>query len=434
MTNTTKPAKLSRIQALMALSFTLLLALCGHWLMSQYEREKNHLQQDITRLFSTVQDDISDSLLLHAVVQPAAPETTTPADSTHSLPQTLASRKATALLLKNVKLSRDEEKQLFRTDTMVFNDLFNQSMKKQGWEFTATWVELDSYLHQKENILIANDFFTSDHGVLISDFQPFLLRKMLVPSAFILFLLVITAIAFRSTYLGWKKQLSLAHLKDDFISNMSHELKTPVATVKVALEALNNFNVLQQPGRSKEYLEMAIVEMNRLELLVNRALSTSLLESGELQLQKEACDLKQLVDEVVLGMQPKLLKHDATVQVEISGTDFSSYLDKMHTQGVLINLIDNSIKYGVKPVEIRISLTESADSIQLSVTDNGPGIPEEYTARVFEKFFRVPTGNRHNAKGYGLGLSYAAQVMQQHMGSISVANVPDGGCRFTLTF
>lgn len=147
----------------------------------------------------------------------------------------------------------------------------------------------------------------------------------------------------------------------------------------------------------------------------------------------QQCLLRQ-VPGVVLGMQPKLLKHDATVQIEISGTDFSSYLDKMHTQGVLINLIDNSIKYGVKPVEIRISLTESADSIQLSVTDNGPGIPEEYTARVFEKFFRVPTGNRHNAKGYGLGLSYAAQVMQQHMGSISVANVPDGGCRFTLTF
>ena len=120
--------------------------------------------------------------------------------------------------------------------------------------------------------------------------------------------------------------------------------------------------------------------------------------------------------------------------LETTGEQFISNLDRLHTQGVLINLIDNSIKYGVKPVEIKISLTEKDNCIQLSVTDNGPGIPEEYRERVFDKFFRVPTGNKHNTKGYGLGLSYAAQVMQQHMGSIRLANVPEGGCSFTLTF
>lgn len=435
-----KTQKLDRIKALMFVSFTLLLAFSAHWLISQYERERTHLQKDLTKLFNNVQDDISDSLLLLEVVKPIINLDTTAHNGYEGIAAAgddPTSKKATSLLLKNVKQrSKAEEKQLFRTDTMVFNDVFNQSMKKEGWDFTTTWVEIDSNRLPQENddILIINNYFANDHGVIISDFKPYLVRRMLTPSVFIVFLLVITAIAFRSTYLGLKKQISLAILKDDFISNMSHELKTPVATVKVALEALHNFNVMQQPERSKEYLEMAVVEMNRLELLVNRALSTSLLESGKLSLQKEECDLKQLTEEVILGMQPKLLKNDAKVILETSGYNFSSNLDKMHTQGVLINLIDNSIKYGVKPVEIRISLTEQDDCIQLSVTDNGPGIPEEYTERVFEKFFRVPTGNKHNAKGYGLGLSYAAQVMSQHMGSISVANIPTGGCKFTLTF
>ena len=103
-------------------------------------------------------------------------------------------------------------------------------------------------------------------------------------------------------------------------------------------------------------------------------------------------------------------------------------------QGVLVNLIDNSLKYGVAAVNIDISLTENNGAVQLALTDNGPGIPEEYREKVFEKFFRVPTGNRHNTKGHGLGLSYAAQVMRQHNGSINVDNIAEGGCVFTLTF
>jgi len=109
-------------------------------------------------------------------------------------------------------------------------------------------------------------------------------------------------------------------------------------------------------------------------------------------------------------------------------------IDKLHIQGVLVNLIDNSLKYGDKPVHININLAEQNGKIQLALTDNGPGIPEEYKEKVFEKFFRVPNANRHNTKGHGLGLSYAAQVMRQHNGSINVNNVAAGGCMFTLSF
>jgi len=133
-------------------------------------------------------------------------------------------------------------------------------------------------------------------------------------------------------------------------------------------------------------------------------------------------------------MQLRLLQHGAKVSFESNGNNFLIPVDKLHTQGVLINLIDNSLKYGASPVNISINLAENNGAVQLTLCDNGPGIPEEYREKVFEKFFRVPTGNRHNTKGYGLGLSYAAQVMRLQNGAINVNNIAEGGCMFTLTF
>jgi two-component system phosphate regulon sensor histidine kinase PhoR len=215
---------------------------------------------------------------------------------------------------------------------------------------------------------------------------------------------------------------------------MSHELKTPIATVKVALEALNNYNFIEDKKRSREYLGMATTEMDRLELLATRVLNTSLLESGKISLQRESYDLKKLVEEVLLAMQPRIDKQQATVSFHPTGNGFVIPIDRLHMQGVLVNLIDNSLKYGVAPVHIDIKLNEHNGAVQLALSDNGPGIPEEYREKVFEKFFRVPSGNRHDTKGYGLGLSYAAQVMRQHNGSINVNNALQGGCVFTLSF
>jgi len=215
---------------------------------------------------------------------------------------------------------------------------------------------------------------------------------------------------------------------------MSHELKTPIATVKLALEALNNFNVIENPEKGREYLSMVTSEMNRLELLATRVLNTNLLESGKVYLQKESYDLKSLVEEVIRSIQLRLQQHGARISFESNGENFVVPMDKLHMQGVLVNLIDNSLKYGIAPVNMTVKLVQSNGAVQLVFADNGPGIPEEYKEKVFEKFFRVPTGNLHNTRGYGLGLNYVAQVVRQHNGSINVSNIAGGGCVFTLTF
>jgi signal transduction histidine kinase len=319
-------------------------------------------------------------------------------------------------------------------DTIAFNELFVTELRHNGWNFNSEWINNSDSDKNGRNIFIKSDFFTRDNGVIVGNYDGYLVRRMVPQLLFALILLVVTAGASVVSYRSLKAQIKLGNMKDDFISNMSHELKTPIATVKVALEALGNFNAIDNPQLGREYLGMATSEMNRLELLATRVLNTALLENGKIYLQREACNLHELVTEAIQSMQLKLDQNDASVAVTVQGNNFMIAVDKLHLQGVIVNLLDNSIKYALEPANIHIALTENNGTVQLSVTDNGPGIPEEYKEKVFEKFFRVPNGNRHNTKGYGLGLSYAAQVMRQHNGRIAVENVASGGCVFTLSF
>ena len=435
-----KKTNLQRIKWLMLVSHMLLLIFAGQWLMSQYNDQQAQLKKNLTKLFTDVQQKITDSLLLSHVIDPAftgsaiAVSSSNYTDTTSRTKITL-SPLGMHRILSNANISRVEEKKLFRLDTIEFNKIFASQMRQNGWNFRSEWINSsDSNSKGDKAIFIQSSFFTTANGVVIDNYTWYLVGKLLPQVGFVLILIFLTGAAFLITYRSLKAQIKLTNLKDDFISNMSHELKTPIATVKVALEAINNFNVIDNPKMTREYLGMAAAEMDRLELLATRVLNTSLLESGKLYLQKENYDLKKLVTEVLDIMRLRLLQHEANVSFECSGSDFRIPVDKLHTQGVLINLIDNSLKYSAPRANVAIKLTENNGAVRLTLSDNGPGIPEEYREKVFEKFFRVPTGNRHNTKGYGLGLSYAAQVMRQHNGTINVNNLAGGGCMFTLTF
>jgi len=440
-----KKINLKWIKGLMLFSQVLLLLFTAQWLYSQYNDQQEQLKKNLTKLFTDVQQKITDSLLLTHIIDPTlinkdiAPKwETLPVDyaNNEGSKKVKLSPQGLHRILSGVStISGTEEKKLFRMDTIVFNEMFLNEMRQNGLNFNAQWISSsDSGTKGSKAIFIQSNFFTNANGVIINNYVWYLLGKLLPQVLFVLVLLTLTATAFRVTFRSLSAQIKLSNMKDDFISNMSHELKTPIATVKVALEALNNFNIIDDPKLSREYLGMATSEMDRLELLATRVLNTSLLESGKIYLQQESYDLKKLVEEVLQIMQLRFQKHAARVSFEASGNNFLIAMDKLHMQGVLVNLLDNSLKYGQDTINVAIRLTENSGRVQLAFTDNGPGIPEEYREKVFEKFFRVPDGNRHNIKGHGLGLSYAAQVMRQHNGSIQVNNIAEGGCVFTLTF
>jgi len=260
----------------------------------------------------------------------------------------------------------------------------------------------------------------------------YLVKKLISPILFSLFLVGVTVFSFVLLYRNLQRQRKLTEIKNEFISNITHELKTPIATVGVAIEALRNFNAINDPQRTKEYLDISQNELQRLSLLVDKVLKLSMFEKKEIELKYELLDLKGVVDEVVSSMRLQIEKHHATVSINTEG-DTHLQADRLHLLSVVFNLLDNALKYGNGNTAIKFELKGKENEVELSVADNGIGISQEYKDKVFEKFFRVPLGNTHNTKGYGLGLSYVAHVIQRHKGKIEVESQPGLGSKFIIT-
>lgn len=261
---------------------------------------------------------------------------------------------------------------------------------------------------------------------------PFLLRRIQAPIIMSVFLVLFTIGSFALLYRNLLKQRKLADIKNEFISNITHELKTPIATVSVAIEALRSFNATMDPARTKEYLDISASELQRLSMLVDKVLKLSMFEKKEIELKYEALDMKALVEEVTTSMRLQFEKQGADVNVFAEG-DTALQGDRLHLVSVIFNLVDNALKYSRENPKINITITGSAERINLCVADAGIGVPAEYKERIFEKFFRIPTGNVHNAKGYGLGLSYVAHVVKKHRGAINVEPNSAGGSKFMVT-
>jgi two-component system, OmpR family, phosphate regulon sensor histidine kinase PhoR len=259
----------------------------------------------------------------------------------------------------------------------------------------------------------------------------YLLKKITLPILFSFFLVAVTMLSFVLLYRSLLRQQRLAQLKNELVSNITHELKTPIATVGVAIEALKNFNALNDPAKTKEYLDISQNELQRLGLLVDKVLKLSMFENKDIDIKVETVDIAALVNEVMNSLRLQIEKQDARISLQTAG-DLSLQGDKLHLLSVVFNLLDNALKYSKSNASIQVEIKEEEGFVHLSVTDNGIGIPAAYTGKVFEKFFRVPAGDTHNAKGHGLGLSYVAKVVEQHHGTIEVVSQEGLGSTFTI--
>jgi len=260
----------------------------------------------------------------------------------------------------------------------------------------------------------------------------FIFKRIAIPILFSVFLVAFTALSFSLLYRNLLRQNRLADIKNEFMSNITHELKTPIATVSVAIEALRSFNANLDTQRTKEYLDISANELQRLSLLVDKVLKLSMFEKKEIDLQYEMLDMKSLVDEVTSSLRLQFEKHHAQVDVHYEG-DTALEGDRLHLVSVIFNLLDNAIKYSADAPKIYVKIIGDENKVHLVIQDSGIGIPEEYKGKIFEKFFRVPTGNLHNAKGYGLGLSYVAHVINRHNGIINVESIPGDGSKFVIS-
>ncbi|ELR68564.1 Two-component system sensor histidine kinase [Fulvivirga imtechensis AK7] len=273
----------------------------------------------------------------------------------------------------------------------------------------------------------ARQYAASFEGV-----QLLLFKEILPQILFSILLTIMIGIAFLVMYKNLMTQQRLSMQKDEFINNVSHELKTPIATVNVALEAFRNFNVLDNPKVTHEYLDIVKTELDRLSLMTERILNTSVYENIGIEVDNEVFDFKDTVNQSVKGMNLSSQDKLATVETVFHGSDFKLKGSKMHLTNLVYNLLDNAINHGRSQTPVRVTLTEESRHLVLEVKDFGMGIPREYKHKIFEKFFRVPHGDVHNVKGYGLGLSYVKQVVKAHQGTIEVESEPGKGSAFTI--
>jgi two-component system, OmpR family, phosphate regulon sensor histidine kinase PhoR len=261
-------------------------------------------------------------------------------------------------------------------------------------------------------------------GVVLKEIAPQILFSAL--------LTVIIVTSFIVTYRSLRSQQRLNDLKNDFINNVTHELKTPVATVSVALEALKDFHALDNPERTKEYLSIAQNELARLSLMTDKILKASSFETQGVAYVTQNVNLHSIIQRVLSSLKLVFEKNNLQVAYTPTGSNFELRGSEIHLTNVIYNLVDNALKYGNGQSNIELSLTASDDHLDFSIRDYGIGIAKEYQKKIFDKFFRVPTGDVHDIKGYGLGLNYVAGVVQKHGGTIGVESEIGKGSLFKV--
>lgn len=262
--------------------------------------------------------------------------------------------------------------------------------------------------------------------------KTFLLMELWAPLAvnLTLVILIITALIFMFRTILTQKKLS--ELKNDFISNMTHEFKTPISTISLACQAMNDSDMVGgENAATAPYVKMINAENERLSVLVERILQSATLDRGELKLRKERFLLNEIIHDIVQRAEFRASESNGHVKLESTTELIEITGDKMHTTNMISNLVDNAIKYSKVP-KVTVHLERKGKQILVRVVDEGMGIKKEHLNKIFEKLYRIPTGNVHNVKGFGLGLSYVKAIADLHNWNISVKSTYGVGSEFTI--
>jgi two-component system, OmpR family, phosphate regulon sensor histidine kinase PhoR len=233
-----------------------------------------------------------------------------------------------------------------------------------------------------------------------------------------------------NTMLSQKK---LSNIKNDFINNMTHELKTPVSTIALALEVIKDKTISKTKESTNRYLNIIEEENKRLENQVEKVLQIAQLEKGDVKLKFETLDSNQVLNNVLKNLSVQLEKNHVDLEIDLAAIEYLISGDKVHLTNIFYNLIDNAIKYSHENPKIRIKTENLDNSLKISIIDEGIGIPKDQIAKIFDKFYRVPKGNLHDVKGYGLGLSYVRNMLKLHGGKIEVNSKIDEGSEFIVS-
>lgn len=256
--------------------------------------------------------------------------------------------------------------------------------------------------------------------------------RFMIPSVIFTFVLLITFVF--TIYIIFR-QKRYTEIKNDFINNMTHELKTPIASISLAAQMLNDPSITKSETMMKHLGGVVADETKRLRFLVEKVLQMSMFDRKNAVLKKKDIDLNEMIESVAHSFTLRVEHTGGKIYTEIEAVESSIYVDEMHFQNVVFNLLDNAVKYRKPdtPLNVWLRTWNDQNSVCLSVSDSGIGIKRENLKKIFEKFYRVHTGNRHDARGFGLGLAYVKNITRLMGGDIRVESEFGKGTRFTIT-
>lgn len=339
-------------------------------------------------------------------------------------------------------LSKDEVTQMIDTALKRYNirepfeyaitNIFQtQVMKSEGFNpdaETGEMIELQLTLHHTEA-----QFFEILH-LYIKEERNFIIRKIgWYIAGSILFTIIIIS-AFYLTVRTMFNQKKLSEIKSDFINNMTHELKTPLATISLAIDALTNEKVIHDTEKIRYYSGMIKDENKRMNKQVEKILQSARIEKQDIKLNLQELNAHEIIRKVADNVNLQILDKNGTLTVNTNAESFKIVADEVHFSNVVFNLLDNAIKYSKENLAIQIRTKNEKGMFVLQVKDNGIGMNKETQSRVFEKFYRAHTGNLHDVKGFGLGLSYVKAIVEVHGGKIKVDSVLGKGSTFSAYF
>jgi two-component system phosphate regulon sensor histidine kinase PhoR len=262
--------------------------------------------------------------------------------------------------------------------------------------------------------------------------KQFLITQLWQTLSVSIFLVIVIILTFAYTIYTILKQRKISEMKNDFINNMTHEIKTPISTISLACEALRDKDIIKSENLYENYISVINEENRRLGSMTERILQSAKLEKGEIILNKEELNIEEIILDSINNIKLQVDKKGGRISTEFKAKNSIINADKVHITNVVFNLLDNAIKYSPVNPKIEISTENSFSGLLISVKDNGTGISRANQKKIFDKLYRVPTGNIHNVKGFGLGLSYVKAIVEQHNGKVTLESELNKGTKFII--
>ena len=334
----------------------------------------------------------------------------------------------------------------------VSNDVLNKLIKKEldengvntHFEFgiysngLATKIRSENFSYDKD-ATYSTPIFTDNEGTekykLLVTFpykKKFLLSELVSITVLSIIFTLIILIAYTSALNQLIRQRQISEIKTDFINNMTHEFKTPIATINLALDAIRNPKIIEDKDKVFKYLEMIRDENKRMHAQVENVLRISKLEKKELDIIKESKNVEEVIEDAIEHVNLILEDREGKIDLHFEASRTTVLLNDFHFTNVIVNILENAIKYTPSIPKIDIYTENIKDMLLIKVKDNGLGMSKIAQKRVFEKFYREHTGDLHNVKGHGLGLAYVKQIVEDHNGQVYVESEKGKGSTFII--